>query len=115
MKVDHGARVDLDDLRSKLQGCLDDKVPVYAVVAIMGSTEEGSVDPLGGIIKLRSEFQKKGLSFLVHGDAAWVSASPLKNFAYRTVIDAGRTLTNVDLGRLFLYHASIWLQAWGSI
>ena len=71
IKVDHGARVDLDDLRNHLQSCLDNQVAVYAVVAIIGSTEEGAVDPLRGIIKLRDEFQAKGLSFLVHGDAAW--------------------------------------------
>ena len=46
VKVDHGARVDLEDLRNKLQVCLDNKESVYAVVAIIGSTEEGSVDPL---------------------------------------------------------------------
>ena len=71
IKVDHGARVDLDDLRSHLQSCLDNEVAVYAVVAIIGSIEEGAVDPLRDIIRLRDEFQAKGLSFLVHGDAAW--------------------------------------------
>lgn len=71
IKVDHGARVNLEDLRIHLQSCLDNQVAVYAVVAIIGSTEEGAVDPLRGIIKLRDEFQAKGLSFLVHGDAAW--------------------------------------------
>lgn len=71
VNVDHGARVDLDDLKSKLQECLDKQQPVYAVVAIVGSTEEGAVDPLRGILKLRQEFQAKGLSFLVHGDGAW--------------------------------------------
>ena len=71
VKVDHGARVDLEDLRQKLQFSLDNKEAVYAVVAIIGSTEEGAVDPLRGILKLRQEFQEKGLSFLVHGDGAW--------------------------------------------
>ncbi|KAL8819057.1 MAG: hypothetical protein Q9191_007816, partial [Dirinaria sp. TL-2023a] len=71
VQVDHGARVDLEDLREKLQQSLDQKEAVYAVVAIIGSTEEGAVDPLRGILKLREEFQAKGLSFLVHGDGAW--------------------------------------------
>ena len=63
--------MDLEDLREKLQHSLDQKEAVYAVVAIVGSTEEGAVDPLRGILKLRKEFQAKGLSFLVHGDGAW--------------------------------------------
>lgn len=71
VNVDHGARVDLEDLKNKLQHCLNEKKAVYCVVAIIGSTEEGAVDPLRGILALRDEFQKKGLSFLVHGDGAW--------------------------------------------
>ena len=71
VKLDHGARVDIGALRNKLQDSLDQHKAVYAVVAIVGSTEEGCVDPLSEIIKLRDEFQKKGLSFLVHADGAW--------------------------------------------
>lgn len=44
---------------------------VYAVVAIMGTTEHGSVDPLSKILALRRKYQKRGLSFLIHADAAW--------------------------------------------
>lgn len=35
------------------------------------STEEGSVDSLSGVLALRKRFQARGLSFLVHADAAW--------------------------------------------
>ena len=72
VNIDNGARIDLTDLRAKLQRSLDEIIPVYAVAVIVGSTEEGAVDPLRGILKLRAEFQSKGLSFLVHGDGAWV-------------------------------------------
>ena len=44
---------------------------MYAVVAVIGTTEDGAVDPLCGIMRLRKEFLKKGLSFVVHADAAW--------------------------------------------
>lgn len=71
VKLDHGARVDISALRRQLQDSLDQQKAVYAVVAIVGSTEEGCVDPLSEIIKLRDEFQEKGLSFLVHADGAW--------------------------------------------
>lgn len=71
LKVDYSARVDINDLRDQLQYCLDEEIPVFAVVAIIGSTEEGCIDPLKDILRLRTEFQEKGLSFLVHGDGAW--------------------------------------------
>ncbi|KAI0427025.1 pyridoxal-dependent decarboxylase domain-containing protein [Xylaria sp. FL1042] len=69
--VDLGARVDLKELEKMLRKSLEDEQPVLAVVGIIGSTEEGAVDPLSGILALRKQFQVEGLSFLVHVDAAW--------------------------------------------
>ena len=37
----------------------------------MGSTEEGAVDNLKEIVKMRDDFKKMGMSFLLHADAAW--------------------------------------------
>lgn len=69
--VDKNARMDMTDLRSKLDKCLKNKIPVMNVVAVIGSTEESAVDPLTDILKLRDEYRKKGLEFAVHADAAW--------------------------------------------
>ncbi|KAF2702797.1 pyridoxal-dependent decarboxylase domain protein [Pleomassaria siparia CBS 279.74] len=69
--VDHGARIDVRKLEECLHKHLRDEQAVYAVVAIIGSTEEGAVDPLGEILALHRRFQARGLSFLVHADAAW--------------------------------------------
>jgi glutamate/tyrosine decarboxylase-like PLP-dependent enzyme len=69
--VDNNGRVEIAELRKKLDECLANKQAVYALVAIIGSTEEGVVDPLDEVIKLRDEYAEKGLSFIVHADAAW--------------------------------------------
>ncbi|TGJ78751.1 hypothetical protein E0Z10_g10012 [Xylaria hypoxylon] len=69
--VDLGARVDLEELEKMLRQSLKDEQSVLAVVGIIGSTEEGAVDPLSGILALRRQLQAEGLSFLVHVDAAW--------------------------------------------
>lgn len=69
--VDTKARIDIAELKARLDECLTTETPVFAVVAVIGTTEEGSVDPLDQILALRSEFQEKGLFFLVHADAAW--------------------------------------------
>ncbi|KAH9884505.1 PLP-dependent transferase [Cubamyces lactineus] len=71
VKVDNNARVDIDALTAHLQDCVRVKRAVYAVVAIIGSTEEGAVDPLDQILALKPQFAEQGLSFLVHADAAW--------------------------------------------
>lgn len=69
--VDADARLDLKALRSRLDECLRDQRPVLAVVAVIGTTEESAIDPVGDILALREEFQRRGLSFVVHADGAW--------------------------------------------
>ena len=49
----------IDKLRGELQKHLDEEQPVYAVVAVIGTTEEGAVDPLDKVIELRDEFKEK--------------------------------------------------------
>ncbi|UXD22805.1 hypothetical protein IPA_08385 [Ignicoccus pacificus DSM 13166] len=69
--IDENFRMSVKDLYSKLKGVkAENKVPI-AVIATIGTTEEGSVDPLHEIVKLREEFEKGGFSFWVHADAAW--------------------------------------------
>ncbi|KIY42845.1 PLP-dependent transferase, partial [Fistulina hepatica ATCC 64428] len=69
--VDKIARLDINALDRQLQLCLVNQTPIYAVVAIIGSTIHGAVDPLADIIALRRKYQRKGLSFIIHADAAW--------------------------------------------
>jgi glutamate/tyrosine decarboxylase-like PLP-dependent enzyme len=69
--VDLQARMDVGELKKKLDQCLDEKQPVIAVVAVIGSTEESAVDPLRAIIDWRQAYRKKGLDFAIHCDAAW--------------------------------------------
>ncbi|KAF8892114.1 pyridoxal phosphate-dependent transferase [Infundibulicybe gibba] len=69
--VDNFARMDASELEKMLQRCLQEKQSIFQVVAIMGSTEHGAVDPLVEVLALRKKYQAKGLSFMVHCDAAW--------------------------------------------
>ncbi|KAE9407609.1 PLP-dependent transferase [Gymnopus androsaceus JB14] len=69
--VDREARMNTLELRKLLEESYQNQTPVYAVVGVIGTTEEGAVDPLGEILDLRKEYERKGMSFLVHADAAW--------------------------------------------
>jgi glutamate/tyrosine decarboxylase-like PLP-dependent enzyme len=69
--VDLDARLDLGDLRRRLEECLAARRPVLSVVAVIGSTEESAVDPVARVLELRDEFLARGLAFTVHADAAW--------------------------------------------
>lgn len=71
--VDNQARVDMHELECELRKLKDgNQQAVYMVVVVAGSTEEGSVDPLGDVIALRTLLQRElGMSFVIHVDAAW--------------------------------------------
>ncbi|KAM0351848.1 hypothetical protein ACHAPU_002361 [Fusarium lateritium] len=70
--VNNSAQMDINVLEKHLLNCVETKTAVFAVVAIIGSTEEGAVDRLTEVLRLRKKFQDEhGLSFLVHADAAW--------------------------------------------
>ena len=71
LDITEDARMDERCLEEELEMHLSEKTPVYAVVAIIGTTEHGAVDPLEKIIEIRRRMQKRGLSFMVHCDAAW--------------------------------------------
>ena len=69
--VDEQARMDFRALDVLLDGFVKQRRAIYAVVVIMGTTEHGSVDPLSEVLTLRRKYQKRGLTFLIHADAAW--------------------------------------------
>ncbi|KAK4196720.1 putative L-tyrosine decarboxylase [Triangularia verruculosa] len=69
--VDEEARMDMTDLRKRTRECVEDEIPIYGVVAIIGSTEHGACDPVEEIVKIRQEYEREGISFAIHCDAAW--------------------------------------------
>ncbi|KAL8284400.1 hypothetical protein RB597_001861 [Gaeumannomyces tritici] len=72
VSVDKEARMSPAALRKHLDDCIKDDVPIFGVVAIMGSTEHGACDPLAEIVGIRNEYQRDhGVSFAIHCDAAW--------------------------------------------
>lgn len=69
--VDKKARMDLTAFTAMLDNCLQKKIPVMNVVAIIGTTEESAVDPLKDVLAIRETYRKKGMEFAIHADAAW--------------------------------------------
>ena len=70
-RVDRDARLDLEQVETTLSILLRRRIPLLMAVAVIGSTEESAVDPLGGLLALREQFQAQGLNFTIHADAAW--------------------------------------------
>lgn len=69
--VDLDCRMDLQHLRESLDEALARHQPVLQVVAVLGTTEEGAVDPLEKIVELRDTYRARGLDFVLHVDGAW--------------------------------------------
>ena len=72
IKTDSKFRIDVNDLEQEINYCLARKHIPLAVIAIVGTTEEGAVDPVHKILDLREIFEsQKNISFWLHTDAAW--------------------------------------------
>ncbi|MGR0480970.1 MAG: pyridoxal phosphate-dependent decarboxylase family protein [Candidatus Electronema sp. V4] len=69
--VDQFGRMNINNLRIKLENAKANKQPILMAVSVFGSTEESAVDPLSDILNIRDEYRKQGLEFDVHVDAAW--------------------------------------------
>lgn len=71
--VDDHYRLDVSALEKIIRDLADKEIPVLGVVAVVGSTEEGQIDPVDKIVKLRDKLQKEGIYFYLHIDAAYGS------------------------------------------
>lgn len=67
--VDEHFRIDVRILERMLRA---EREPVLAVVGVLGSTEESSVDPIDKLVKLRERLHREvGIGFHLHVDAAY--------------------------------------------
>lgn len=72
VRVDEHFRMRPEELELALEGVERRGRHVIAVVAVVGSTEEGSVDPLDRIVALRAARERAGRgSFWLHADGAY--------------------------------------------
>jgi len=68
IRVDDEFRMDMEDLAYQLDRIDRRGDHVLAVVSVIGTTEEGAIDPLDKIVRLREEQVQ---SFWIHADAAY--------------------------------------------
>ncbi len=71
VQVDSNYRMNIEHLKEVIDDLVAKKQPILAVMAVVGTTEEGAVDEVHRIIELRNEYEKQGVSFYVHVDAAY--------------------------------------------
>lgn len=66
-----GMRLDPESLDRTLQECERNRQPVLMAVAVLGSTEYGTIDPVDAVVAARERSARRGLGFAMHVDAAW--------------------------------------------
>lgn len=71
IKSDLNFKMDIADLKEKILENREN--PILAIIAIAGTTEEGAIDPVTDILKLKEEYIEPSLnkSFYFKVDAAW--------------------------------------------
>lgn len=69
--TDAHMRMDVAALETELAALEAKRIPVLAVVGVLGTTEFGTIDPIHEILVLRQQFAARGFGFAVHVDAAW--------------------------------------------
>ena len=94
--VDEDFKMSMEDLRSKLE---KEERKIIAVVPIVGTTEEGAVDPVDKIVEMRDELVKEAeRSFFIHADAAYggYAKTVSKNRLTRHVYDSLQAMKYCD-------------------
>lgn len=69
--VDSHMRVSAAAVSRLLDRAWRARVPVLAVVAVLGTTEFGTIDPVHEFVALRQACAARGQAFALHVDAAW--------------------------------------------
>ena len=64
-------RMDVKALERVIDGLIAAGTPILAVVAVVGTTEEGAVDEVDEIVRLRERCAARGVWFYLHIDAAY--------------------------------------------
>ena len=64
-------RMDIAALRAIIDDLAARRIPILAVVGVVGSTEEGAIDEVHEIARLRDRCEDRGISFYFHIDAAY--------------------------------------------
>jgi glutamate/tyrosine decarboxylase-like PLP-dependent enzyme len=68
---ERGMRLDPDALGTMLDRLREQRQPVLMTVAVLGTTEFGTIDPVHDVVDWRERCASEGFGFGVHVDAAW--------------------------------------------
>ena len=68
---ERGMRLDTEALEAQLRQLREQRTPVLLAVAVLGTTEFGTIDPVHEVVASRDRHAEAGFGFAVHVDAAW--------------------------------------------
>lgn len=71
LAIDENYRIDAAQFASVLDELIAQRVPVLAMVSVLGSTETGTVDALHRLLAAKREAKRRGLDFYCHVDGAY--------------------------------------------
>jgi len=103
-----GMRLDPQSLYHTLETSVRERQSILACVAILGSTEYGTIDPVDEVLHAREHVRGQGLDFNIHVDAAWggylttmFRREDGELLAYEEVVSDCNTFPSMDVYRAF--------------
>ena len=64
-------RMDIAALKDVIDRLIAKRIPILAVIGVVGTTEEGAIDEIHEIVQLRDSYAEQGVCFYFHIDAAY--------------------------------------------
>jgi glutamate/tyrosine decarboxylase-like PLP-dependent enzyme len=91
IELDDEGRLDVKDLKLKIEKARTERRPIVAVISVAGTTELGEVDPIDRVQDLIDTYKSEGISIWHHVDAAYGGFltsinSPGEGFSHRTIL-----------------------------
>ena len=71
IEIEPDFRMSMSSLKKEIHKCYSSGISPLAVIGIVGTTEEGAIDPIHKILDIRKDFEDNNLSFWIHVDSAW--------------------------------------------
>ena len=71
ININNNASINIKELREVIEEAYLNKKPIFMIVLVLGSTEEGSVDNVEKVFAIRERYRERGFEFWIHIDAAW--------------------------------------------
>lgn len=90
IRLDENGRMSVADLKTHIELCKRENRPILGVVAVVGTTELGTIDPIADIVALLKDWQEQ------QGDRLWLHLDAAYGGFFRSLLAPGTHHRSLD-------------------